>query len=80
MFFRSYIPGPPLVAFIDRFWLSSDAPPRPRERIPPTGTVDLVINLGEDETRIYEPSHPARYTTWNDTGRGADGTRTDERQ
>lgn len=61
MFFRSYIPGPPLDGYVDRFWLSADAPARPAERILPSGTVDLVINLSADEIRIYDdPSDPAR--------------------
>ena len=61
MLFRTYIPGPPLDGYVDRFWLSSDAPARPSERILPSGTVDLVINLSTDEIRIYDdPCDPAR--------------------
>src|SRR5262245_30761760 len=60
MFLRTYIPGPPLDECIDRFWLCSDTPPHPRERILPSGTVELVINLSDDEIRIYDPSDPAR--------------------
>src|SRR5262245_41946919 len=60
MFLRTYIPGPPLDECIDRFWLCSDTPSHPRERILPSGTVELVINLSDDEIRIYDPSHPDR--------------------
>lgn len=60
MFLRTYIPGPPLDKYIDRFWLCSDTPAHSRERILPSGTVELVINLSDDEIRIYEPSDPAR--------------------
>lgn len=60
MFLRTYHPGPPLDACIDRFWFCSDTPPHPRERILPSGTVELVINLSEDEIRIYDASHPDR--------------------
>src|SRR5262245_40392834 len=60
MFLRTYTPGPPLDEYIDRFWLCSDTPAHPRERILPSGTVELVINLSDDEIRIYAPSHPAR--------------------
>ena len=60
MFLRTYTPGPPLDECIDRFWLCSDTPSHPRERILPSGTVELVINLSDDEIRIYDPSHPAR--------------------
>src|SRR5262245_32498393 len=58
MFLRTYIPGPPLDEYIDRFWLCSDTPLHPRERILPSGTVELVINLSDDEIRIYDPSQP----------------------
>src|SRR5262245_65245095 len=60
MFLRTYPPGPPLDNYIDRFWYCSDTPAHPRERILPSGTVELVINLTDDEIRIYDPSDPAR--------------------
>jgi AraC-like DNA-binding protein len=60
MFLRTYTPGPPLDEFVDRFWLCSDTPSHPRERILPSGTLELVINLSDDEIRIYDPSDPAR--------------------
>jgi AraC-like DNA-binding protein len=60
MFLRTYTPGPPLDEYIDRFWSCSDTPPHPRERILPSGTAQLVINLSDDEIRIYDASDPAR--------------------
>jgi AraC-like DNA-binding protein len=60
MFLRTYVPGPPLDKYVDRFWLCSDTPSHPRERILPSGTVELVINLSDDEIRIYDPSRPDR--------------------
>ena len=60
MFLRTYTPGPPLDEYIDRFWLCSDTPPHPRERILPNGTVQLVINLTDDEIRIFDASDPVR--------------------
>ena len=60
MFLRTYVPGPPLDEYIDRFWFCSDTPSHPRERILPSGTVELVINLTGDEIRIYDPSDLAR--------------------
>jgi len=60
MFYRSYIPGPPLDRFIECFWCLSDAPPHARERILPSGTLELVINLAEDEFRIYDPEGRCR--------------------
>src|SRR5687768_6982750 len=62
MFYRSYVPAPPLGDFVDRFWLCSDTPPHRRERILPSGTIELVVNLCEDEIRIYDPTHPDRCT------------------
>ena len=60
MFFLAHTPAPTLRDFVDRFWLCSDAPSHDRERILPGGTVELVINLREDEVRIYDPDQPER--------------------
>ncbi|HSK81432.1 MAG TPA: helix-turn-helix domain-containing protein [Thermoanaerobaculia bacterium] len=65
MLYLSHAPAPPLSHFIDRFWLCSDAPPHDRERILPSGTIELVVNLREDEIRIYDPSHPDRSTRFS---------------
>lgn len=62
MRYCSYAPAPPLSDFVERFWLCSDAPPHRRERILPSGTIELVINLLDDEIRIYDPAHPDRCT------------------
>lgn len=62
MLYRSYTPAPPLSDFIRRIWLCSDAPSHRRERILPSGTIELVVNLREDEIRIYDPSRPDRCT------------------
>jgi AraC-like DNA-binding protein len=60
MLYRSYTPAPPLSEFIDRFWLCHDMSPNLKERILPSGTIELVINLREDEVRIYDPLRPER--------------------
>jgi AraC-like DNA-binding protein len=52
MRYRDYRPGPPLSGFIDCLWALSDAPEHSRERIVPTGTIELVVNLAEDEFSI----------------------------
>lgn len=49
--FRAHVPRAPLSAFIERFWFCTDALAR-RERILPSGTIELVINLAESEVRI----------------------------
>jgi Domain of unknown function (DUF6597) len=41
----SYAPGPPLADFVDRVWMFGDAPLHARERVLPSGTLELVINL-----------------------------------
>jgi len=59
MRFRSYVPAPPLAAFVEDFWLYEDYRPRHlMERILPSGTTELVINLREDELRIYDRVRP----------------------
>lgn len=48
MLFRRYAPGPPLSDFIELLWLfERTTPAHGSERVLPTGTVELVINLGE---------------------------------
>jgi AraC-like DNA-binding protein len=46
-------PGPPLSDFVEYLWSLSDAPSHARERIVPSGTIELVVNLARDEFRIY---------------------------
>jgi AraC-like DNA-binding protein len=52
-------PTLPLGYFVERFWEISDSPPHGKERIIPSGTLELVINLHENEFRIYDPKQPA---------------------
>ena len=51
---------PPLDACVERLWLLSDAPAHSKERIAASGTIDLGINLHENEFRIYDPVKPKR--------------------
>jgi AraC-like DNA-binding protein len=61
MLFRSYTPCAPLSEFIEDFWLYEDYESRhPRERILPSGTLEMVFNLREDELRIYGASDAGR--------------------
>lgn len=61
MLHLSYIPAPPLLDFVEDLWLYDGyTPPHSRERILPSGTVELVINLREDELRIYGTVQPER--------------------
>lgn len=54
--FFSYRPAPPLSEFVDSFWLAVDADACRKERILPGGTSELVVNLRDDEVRIYDPT------------------------
>jgi AraC-like DNA-binding protein len=51
-------PSPPLSELIEHLWAFADQPPHGQERIMPSGTFELVINLREDEIRIYDPLAP----------------------
>jgi|SRR5688572_13574602 len=50
---QRYLPHASLAALVDHLWHVSDAPVHARERILPSGTMELVFNLAEDEVRIY---------------------------
>jgi AraC-like DNA-binding protein len=55
---------PPLAGLVDHVWALNDAPAHARERVIPNGTIELVINLHEDEFRIHHPhsgAEPARF-------------------
>ena len=57
MLFLQRRPAPPLDRFVESIWVCRhDARPRALERVLPTGAPQLVINLGEDETRLYRES------------------------
>jgi len=47
--------------YIDYLWFLSDVPPHARERILPSGTLELVINLADDEIRVYDAACLRRY-------------------
>ena len=60
MLFRRHVPAS-LAGFVQDFWLYDGyAPGHRMDRIVPSGTFELVINLREDEFRIYDPRCPER--------------------
>jgi AraC-like DNA-binding protein len=59
MQYLAHIPGQPLAAFVEYMWSLQDAPEHSMERIVPSGTLELVINLHENEIRIYDPDSGA---------------------
>ena len=56
MLYLTHLPGPPLNQFVELFWFYDGFPSRAhkKERLMPDGSIELVINLNEDETRIYD--------------------------
>ena len=56
MLYLTHIPGPPLNSFVELFWYYDGFSPRShkKERLMPDGSVELIINLREDEVRIYD--------------------------
>ena len=56
-----YTPVSPLLDFVNNFWLYDGyTQPHFKERILPSGTIELVINLRDDELRIYDAAQPER--------------------
>lgn len=56
-----HTPAAPLSAFVANLWSLSDAPLHARERIVPSGTLELVINLDQDEFRIYDSLETSQF-------------------
>ena len=61
--FHFYKPKPPLSEFVDNFWLYEGNQAEPKtERILPTGTLELAINLRQNELRFYDSEYPSNYS------------------
>jgi AraC-like DNA-binding protein len=60
MFYLTYAPRSPLSEFVEYFWLFAGGQTFRKERIVPSGTMELVINLREDEIRIHDREQPER--------------------
>jgi AraC-like DNA-binding protein len=57
--FDFYKPKPPLSKFVDNFWLCEGYEAEHKsERILPTGTLELVINLGQNKLLFYDAERP----------------------
>ncbi len=53
-------PAPPLDTFVESIWLCrNDARPRMLERVLPAGSAQLIVNLAEDQTRVYQSTDGA---------------------
>jgi len=60
----THIPQPPLNKFVDLFWFYDSYSPGPhrKERLMPDGSIELVINLKDNEARIYDRENLDKYT------------------
>lgn len=65
MLFLVHKPAPGLAQFVDHLWCLNDAPVHEREHVLPAGTLELVVNLAEDEFRIYDREDPRRCTRFS---------------
>src|SRR5262249_2406095 len=61
MLYLSYRPGPPLSEFVDYFWLIEDGQTPRLEKILPSGTIELVVNLKDNAIHIHNPEQPDQY-------------------
>jgi AraC-like DNA-binding protein len=57
----SITPTSPLAEFIERFWYFSDAPVHQKVRVVPSGTIELVFNLNDDELGFYDTKQSGTY-------------------
>jgi AraC-like DNA-binding protein len=60
MNYQVHVPRAPLAACVEYLWSLEDVPAHGRESILPTGTLELVVNLAEDEIRVYDVEAPRR--------------------
>ncbi len=64
MFLRTYVPRLPLCDFVALLWhCEGGVQPHAKERVLPDGSMELVINLREDNLRVYHRNNPVRYET-----------------
>jgi AraC-like DNA-binding protein len=62
--FRGYKPGPPLTHLVDLIWYYEGYISGHRlERVLPSGEMEIVINLSQDEARLYDRNDLSRVQT-----------------
>jgi len=63
MLHLTHVPRPPLSQFVRLLWLYEGyTQPHVKERVLPTGEMQIVINLLEDKSRIYDRDNTDRYS------------------
>ena len=66
MIYHRYVPQPPLSEFVECFWLyDGDSVSHAKEKLLPTGTLELVIHLGRHLTRIYDREDSQKFQTFD---------------
>lgn len=65
MSFVSYRPGPPLNEFVEYVWLIEGGQAPRLEKILPSGTIEIVVNLKSDEIHIHNPEQPEQFKTFS---------------
>jgi AraC-like DNA-binding protein len=66
MLYLTHVPGQPLAQFVNLLWLYEGyTQPHNKERVLPTGEMQIVINLLEDRSRMYDPDDTDRCHTFN---------------
>ena len=62
MAYLTHIPRPPLSEFVDLFWSQEGYDPQHAiERVVPTGTMQLIVSLREDDLRVYDQRDHRRF-------------------
>src|SRR5262245_9390369 len=56
-------PHPSLAGLVNYYWFASDAPRPERVHVMPSGTLEIVFNLRDNEFRISDPSDPAKFVS-----------------
>ncbi len=65
MLYLTHVPRPPLAQFVHLLWLYEGyTQPHAKERILPTGEMQIVVNLLEDRTCIYDREDTDRCQTF----------------
>ncbi len=67
MIYHTYIPRAPLSDFVELFWsYEGYNPQHAKERVVPTGTMQLIVNLREDDIRLYDRRDHRRFQSFGD--------------
>lgn len=66
MLYYSHLPQPPLSDFVNSIWLYQGySAAHQLERILPDGSLELVINLQENNIRVYDRQNPVRFESFS---------------